>query len=92
MSFRIIYTPNAEKDIEILRVAGDKTVLIKLRKLILELKEHPYYGTGKPKRLRGNLAGAYSRRITKKHRLVYEVHDEVITVLILSVEGHYDDK
>lgn len=64
----------------------------KLKRLLFELEHHPRAGTGKPKRLSGNLAGYWSRRITDKHRLVYSIDDEVITVDIVSVWGHYDDK
>ncbi|WP_149244930.1 type II toxin-antitoxin system YoeB family toxin [Dyadobacter sp. 32] len=31
-----------------------------------------------------NLAGLYARKITDKHRLVYSVNDEIISVDILS--------
>ena len=54
--------------------------------------EHPYSGTGKPELLKHNYAGYYSRRITQKHRLIYEINDQEITVLILSAAGHYQDK
>lgn len=28
----------------------------------------------------------------KKHRLIYEIHDTEVVVLVLSTYGHYDDK
>lgn len=31
----------------------------------------------------------YSRRITREHRLVYKIYDEVVEVLVLSAFGHY---
>jgi len=34
------------------------------------LKEHPRTGTGQPELLKYDLAGYYSRRINRKHRLV----------------------
>ena len=64
----------------------------KLNKLVKELKDHPYSGTGKPEPLSGDRAGQWSRRITKKHRLVYSVDDGTVTVIVLSVAGHYNDK
>lgn len=60
--------------------------------LIAELKVHPRTGTGHPEQLSGNRAGQWSRRITKKHRLVYEIHDNVVIVIVLTAYGHYDDK
>ena len=60
--------------------------------LIAELYEHPKTGTGKPELLRGERAGQWSRRITKKHRLVYEIHETQVIVLVLTAYGHYEDK
>ncbi|MDR3339077.1 MAG: Txe/YoeB family addiction module toxin, partial [Candidatus Symbiothrix sp.] len=60
--------------------------------LLEELTEHPYTGTGKPEPLGYDLKGKWSRRITQKHRLIYQVHDKSITVDVLSAFGHYDEK
>lgn len=60
--------------------------------LISELYDHPRTGTGHPEQLSGDRAGQWSRRITKKHRLVYEIHDMEVIVLVLTAYGHYDDK
>jgi toxin YoeB len=90
--YTIQYTPDAEEDIETLKTSGDKTVLRKLEQLIMELMEHPSRGTGKPKLLKGDLSGCYSRRITAKHRLVYRILDDRLLVLILSACSHYDEK
>ena len=64
----------------------------KALKLISELYEHPKTGTGKPEPLSGNRAGQWSRRITEKHRLVYEIHDTEVVVIVLTAYGHYNDK
>jgi len=61
-------------------------------KLIDELYEHPRTGTGKPEPLLGDKAGQWSRRITKKHRLVYEIRDMEVIVIVISAYGHYSDK
>jgi toxin YoeB len=92
MIYEIKYTPEAEEDIEALKKTGNKAVLIKLNNLLMELMEHPYTGTGKPKSMKYKYAGYYSRRITQKHRLVYFIDNKDIIVLVLSVSGHYDDK
>ncbi|WP_369682458.1 type II toxin-antitoxin system YoeB family toxin [Chryseobacterium koreense] len=44
--------PKQKKDIDKLKKAGDKAVLIKIDKLLDELREHPLTGTGKPEKLR----------------------------------------
>ncbi len=64
----------------------------KAMKLIAELYEHPRTGTGHPKQLSGDRAGQWRRKISNRHRLVYEIHDQVVEVLVLSAWGHYDDK
>lgn len=64
----------------------------KALELIAELYDHPRTGTGKPEPLSGDRSGQWSRRITKKHRLVYEIHDTEVVVLVLTAYGHYDDK
>ena len=64
----------------------------KALKLIGELYDHPQTGTGKPEQLSGDRSGQWSRRITKKHRLVYEIHEKEVVVLVLTAFGHYNDK
>ena len=61
-------------------------------KLLEELQEHPYTGTGQPEAMRYGYSGYYSRRISKKHRLIYRVDDVKIEVLVISTSGHYEDK
>lgn len=64
----------------------------KLVKLLYELREHPYTGAGHPEPLKGTSVPTWSRRISDKHRLVYQIENERVKVLVLSVYGHYDDK
>ena len=60
--------------------------------LISELYDHPKTGTGKPEQLKGYDGTLWSRRITQKHRLIYEIIDTVVQVDVLSAYGHYSDK
>ena len=46
----------------------------------------------KPERLTGNYSGCYSRRITKKDRLVYKIHPKEQVVHIIQFRYHYGDK
>ena len=91
MSYTIIYQKQAIEDAKKLKKEEPKAFQ-KLLKLEVELKEHPHSGTGKPEPLSGDRAGQWSRRISKKHRLVYEIHDMEVVVLVLTAYGHYDDK
>ena len=52
---------------------SDKAMLRRLNRLIEECLRHPFEGTGKPEPLKGDLAGFWSRRIDREHRLVYRV-------------------
>jgi len=92
MSYLLNFTEVALEDIALLKKKGDKTLLKKVNKLLNELTEHPYTGTGKPEPLKYNLSGCYSRRINQEHRLVYTIDDHKITVLVLSALRHYKDK
>ena len=92
MSYSITITLEANQDILNLRKYGDKMALKKLDILLNELREHPQTGTGKPEMLRNRLSGLWSRRITVKHRLIYEINDEMVNVLILNTYGHSSDK
>jgi len=59
----------------------------KIINLIASIKQTPFQGIGKPEPLRENLAGHWSRRITRKDRLVYRV--EARTIIIVACRYHY---
>jgi len=66
---------------------ADKAVFKKINGLIKECQRHPFEGTGKPEPLKGDLAGYWSRRIDREHRLVYRVVGDDLE--ILSCRFHY---
>jgi toxin YoeB len=61
---------------------------VKIFDLIRAIEQSPFEGIGKPERLKHNLKGLWSRRITQEHRLVYKVEEDAI--IILSCHGHYE--
>jgi toxin YoeB len=87
MGYNLVFTDKAKEDTKDHQRVGNKAILAKLLKLLEELSEHPYTGTGKPEALKYDLAGCWSRRITKEHRLVYQVLDD--NIIVLSAKGHY---
>ena len=91
MIYDVINTPIADEHLAFLAVHEPKAFK-KAQALIDELRDHPRTGTGHPEQLSGDRAGQWSRHITKKHRLVYEIHDTEVVVLVLTAYGHYDDK
>lgn len=90
--YKVEIQPTAEKDLSKHKKSGNKATQLKIIKILDELKEHPYSGTGKPELLKYELQGYWSRRINKKDRLVYKVQENVVTVFVLSAWGHYSDK
>ena len=82
----------AEEDLENHYKSGDQANIKKIGKILIELTETPYAGSGNPEALRNELSGFWSRRINKKDRLIYKVEDEIVTVFIISAMGHYSDK
>jgi toxin YoeB len=91
MNYELLFTKKSEDDIKKLK-KSDATAFKKLAKLLLELMEHPYTGSGNPEVLKHTLTGLYSRRISQKHRLIYSINDSEIIVTIISAKDHYDDK
>ncbi len=65
-------------------------VFKKIGELINAIDETPNSGIGKPEALQKDWKGFWSRKITKKDRLVYRVQGNVIE--IASCKFHYDDK
>ncbi|MCF6313109.1 MAG: Txe/YoeB family addiction module toxin [Verrucomicrobiales bacterium] len=68
----------------------DKKILDRINTLIKETMRQPFLGIGKPEPLKSNLTGWWSRRITREHRLVYKVENNML--IILQCRFHYDDK
>lgn len=87
MTWRIVYTKQAQKDAKKLSSAGLKP---KAQKLLGVLSENPFQNLPPYEKLVGDLAGAYSRRINIKHRLVYQVLEDTRTVKVLRMWTHYE--
>lgn len=69
----------------------DPALLARINLLIGECLRHPFSGTGKPEPLKRNLAGWWSRRINREHRLVYRMSGacEAQVLEVLSCRFHY---
>ncbi len=87
----IIFSPRAIEDLRFWKKSGNIVVQRKIERLLLAIQINPCKGLGKPESLKHNLSGAWSRRITQEHRLVYEISEknEIIILNILSMKGHY---
>jgi toxin YoeB len=89
MAYTIELLPKAKKDLKAIKYSGNKAAYTKATALIEEIKEHPTTGTGQPEQLKYDLAGYWSRRIDKKNRIIYRIDEGKVTVVVVSVAGHY---
>jgi toxin YoeB len=62
-------------------------VALRALDLVEAILRDPFTGVGKPEPLKYLVPGAWSRRITQEHRLVYLVRDERID--FLQARYHY---
>jgi toxin YoeB len=91
MSYRLDFTPTALKSISKFKKSNPRSFQ-KLSIILEELMEHPREGTGDPEALCGGKGITYSRRINQNNRIIYDIYESAVNVLVLSVEGHYNDK
>lgn len=87
MTWRIVFTKQAQKDAKKLASSGLKENAQSLLEII---KENPYQTPPTYEKLIGDLSGAYSRRINIQHRMVYQILDKQKTVKVLRMWTHYD--
>jgi toxin YoeB len=85
---KLSITSGALEDLEFWSTTNPK-VPAKIIRLIAETTRTPRTGTGKPERLKYLGGEVWSRRITEKDRLVYDIQSDVITVI--ACRFHYDD-
>ena len=88
VSYKVLYSKQALKDAKNLSSANlDK----KAKELIELIKNNPFQKPPPYEKLVGNLLGSYSRRISIKHRIVYEVRENDKIVRISRMWTHYGE-
>ena len=85
--WKIVYTKQAAEDTKKISEAGLKQ---KAQRLLDMLESNPYQSPPKFEKLKGDLTGAYSRRINIQHRLVYQIIDDRKIVKIIRMWTHYE--
>ena len=85
--WELYFTRQARKDAKKLAAAGLKE---KAEDLLDLLRDNPYHDPPPYEKLVGDLAGAYSRRITIQHRLVYQILEKKKAVKVLRLWTHYE--
>ncbi len=69
-------------------IEKDRRQALRIVKLIEAVQRDPFRGIGQPEPLKHELAGCWSRRINREHRLVYQVQENKIR--ILACRYHYE--
>lgn len=87
MTWKLVYTKQAQKDAKKLASSGLKS---KAEELLNLLSENPFKKPPPFEALIGDLSGAYSRRINIQHRLVYQVLETDKVIKVLRLWTHYE--
>lgn len=82
----VTFTPTALDDLRYW-LKTDKRQAERVLALLEEIRRTPFEGAGKPEPLRFQLAGCWSRRIDREHRLVYQV--EETELVVIACRYHY---
>ncbi|ETK03745.1 txe/YoeB family addiction module toxin [Tannerella sp. oral taxon BU063 isolate Cell 5] len=91
MKYKVDFTKDAQKVVKKWK-KSNPILFKKLVAILDEISIHPRTGIGHPEPLKGGNDITYSRRLSAHDRIIYDIHDETVTVLVIDVEGHYDDK
>ena len=87
MTWRVVFTPRAQKDARKLARSQLKS---KMKVLLDLIEENPFQNPPRYEKLLGDLEGAYSRRLNLQHRLVYQVLEKQRTVKVLRMWTHFE--
>ena len=79
-----VFPPEFREDLKYW-VKSNRKVAFRAFNLIEAIMRDPFSGIGKPEPLKFILSGAWSRRLTQEHRIVYTVSEERIDFL----QGRY---
>lgn len=87
MSWKLVYTKQAQKDAKKLASSGLKGKALAIFQI---LEDDPHRKPPPFEKLIGDLSGAYSRRINIQHRIVYQILDDEHVVKVLRMWTHYE--
>lgn len=90
MCYTVVIEKKADAEIKKIRKSGNKALIKKLKKILDELEQHPTYGIGNPELLKHELTGFWSRRLDRKNRLIYQIKEQNVLVIVISALGHYE--
>lgn len=91
MMYKVEYSKAADKTLRKWK-KSNPVLFKKTTKVLFDIMQHPRTGIGHPEALVGGNVITWSRHITANDRIVYDIYDERITVLVIQTESHYNDK
>ena len=91
MMYKVEYSKAADKTLRKWK-KSNPMLFKKATKVLFDIMQHPRTGIGHPEDLIGGNDITWSRHITADDRIVYDIYDERITVLVIQAESHYNDK
>lgn len=86
-AWRVLFSKAAQKDARKIAEAGLKS---KAEELLTLLRDDPFRSPPPFEKLIGDLAGMYSRRINRQHRLVYDIDRDRRIVRVFRMWSHYE--
>ena len=89
--YTIEYSKAAERTLKKWKKSNPQ-LFRKATKILFDIMEHPRTGLGHPEPLVGGKEITYPRHITAHDRIIYDIYEETISVLVIQVEEHYNDK
>ena len=89
--YTIEYSKEADKTLRKWK-KSNPNLFKKAANILLDIMQHPRTGLGHPEALVGGGDITYSHRITAHNRIIYDIYDSRIAVLIIQGEEHYNDK
>jgi len=87
VSWRLVFTKQAQRDAKKITQAGLKSATERLLDI---LRKDPCQNPPSFEKLLGDLSGTFSRRINIQHRLVYQILDDIKTVKVIRMWTHYE--
>ena len=91
MMYAVEYSKSADKTLKKWKKSNPR-LFKKATAVLIDIMEHPRTGIGHPEPLVGGKDITYSRHITADDRIIYDIYDEHVYVLVIQLEEHYSDK
>lgn len=80
--YNVEFAPSAVAGAMMVR-RSDSQAYKKLCGIVEELQKHPLFGSGRPEALRGKFTGLWSRKVSRRHRILYSVEGDTVKVAVV---------